>query len=378
MSGSAPAPSTTSDVQSKTQSAFVTLNLITQACHGVLNTTFVAPSPKPTWFDDLNSKLDTAKTVAQDWVDNIAPNITGGVPLQVINYGDTYSAMSAEIQSIVQANPDAQGADNQYVKQVQELVAALQSTVDGIIANAQTSADSLKTWGDKMQSSHDDLSSGAVNIQAAETSLQGDIDAMNNAIDNLTSAIASENKAIAASGIGIGVGLLLLVAGIALAPETGGASLLVAGTGGLLVVGGAVTWGIMQHKINEQFSQIAADQNEKASDQAQIVALKGLATASGQAIDYTTTSVQALSDFRTSWTVFQGELQGVADKLQKAEDSLSTIVQGAFTTAAGTEWDQATQFAQSLANAPVQVPTATLPMSDPSAADAGGGASQAA
>ena len=84
MANPAPAPST--KLQQQTQSAFVILSLITQACHGILNTIFVPPSPKPSWFDDLNGKLDVAKTHARDWIDNIAPGVTSGVPVQVINY----------------------------------------------------------------------------------------------------------------------------------------------------------------------------------------------------------------------------------------------------------------------------------------------------
>jgi hypothetical protein len=361
---SSPSTQNVSDTKQKTQTAFVLLTLITQASHGVLNTTFVAPPTKPSWFDDLSAKLDAAKANATDWVDNIAPGITGGVPVQVINYGNTYKAMTAAIQKIADQYPDAQGADDPHVKEVLALVAALQKEVTKIITNAQGMSDTLKTWGDKMQKSHDDLSSGAANIQSAETDLQADIDKMNHAIDTLNSSISAENKAIAASAIGIGVGLLLTVVGIALAPETGGTSLLVAGTGALLIVGGAVTWGVMQHKINEQYSEIAKDQNELNADQAQMVALKGLATSTSQAVDYINTCTTALSEFRTSWTVFQDELQSVSDNLSQAEDpqNLSTVVQAAFTQVAANDWADATQFAQSLVNAPVKVASTNMSM----------------
>ena len=69
-----------------------------------------------------------------------------------------------------------------------------------------------------------------------------------------------------------------------------------------------------------------------------------------------------MSDFRTSWGVFKGELQGVLSKLEAAEAALSTIVAGAFTAAAASEWDLATQFAQSLANAPTTFPSKQLAM----------------
>jgi hypothetical protein len=359
---------TTSDLQQKTQGAFITLSLITQACHGILNTVFIAPTPKPVWFDDLQAKLDDAKVVATDWITNIAPGVTGGVPVQVINYGTTYSAVSASIQSIVEQYPDAQGADDKHVQDVHRLVSALEEAVQGIITNAQTTAATLATWGTQIQKAHDELTTGAASIQTAETNLTTDIQNMNSAIDTLNKAIHQENLVIAGSAAGIGVGLLLVVAGIALAPESGGASLVVAGTGGVLIIGGAVAWGLMQAKINGQFKQIAADQNELQDDQRQIVALQGLSSASNQSIQYTTDSSNALSDFRTSWVVFQGELQGVMAKLQSAESSLSTIVAGAFTAAADAEWADATAFAQSLVNAPVSVKVAQLPMDSKQAA----------
>jgi len=360
MANPAPAPNT--KLQQQTQSAFVILSLITQACHGILNTNFVPPSPKPSWFDDLNGKLDVAKTHARDWIDNIAPGVTSGVPVQVINYGTTYSAITAQIQSIVSAHPDAQGADNPYVIQVHELVSALDQQVSVVITNANTTDTLMKNWGDLMQAAHDALTTGAVNIQKAESDLSADISKMNEAISVLNETIRKENIAIAASAGGIGLGLLLLVVGIALAPETGGASLLVAGTGGLLIVGGAVTWGVMQSKINAQFDEIAKDQKELDDDKRQLVALQGLASASNQSIQYVSDATNALSDFRTSWGVFKGELQGVLSKLEAAEAALSTIVAGAFTAAAASEWDLATQFAQSLANAPTTFPSKQLAM----------------
>jgi hypothetical protein len=92
------------------------------------------------------------------------------------------------------------------------------------------------------------------------------------------------------------------------------------------------------------------------------VALQGLATSTDQAVTYIAHASSALSDFRTSWAVFEGELRGVATKLASAEASLSTIVQGAFTSAAAQEWRLATAFAQQLAGTQVQVATAKMSM----------------
>jgi len=47
------------NTNSSTASGFASLQIVTASCHGVLNTQFIAPSPKPSWFDDLNAKLES-------------------------------------------------------------------------------------------------------------------------------------------------------------------------------------------------------------------------------------------------------------------------------------------------------------------------------
>lgn len=342
--------------------SFLTLSLITQSCHGVANTVFVPPPTKPVWFDDLNAKLDKAKAVSHTWIDDIAPSITGGVPKMVLDYNPTYMAATEEIEGIAKEHPDARGKDDPYVVQIRELVEVLREPVVKTVGEAQKTEERLKNWGIEMQGAHDALSSGSGKIQEAETSLAGDVEAMETAIKNLETKIHDENIAIAVSAGAVGVGCFLLVVGIALAPISGGASLLVGGTGGLLIIGGAVTWGIMEAKVREDFKQIAEKQNQLAADKRQIVALKGLSTGASQAIKYSETALSALSEFRTSWTVFQGELQGVSEKLESAEEGLSTIVQKTFTKAAAKEWTEAASTARELVNTEPKVETKEMSM----------------
>ncbi|MGN6275099.1 MAG: alpha-pore-forming cytotoxin MakA [Solirubrobacterales bacterium] len=332
----------------QTKKSFLTLNMITQACHGVANTVFVPPPTKPVWFDDLNKKLDVTKGVAHTWIDTLAPSITGGVPKAVLDYNPTYEVATEEIEGIVRAHPDAEGKDDPYVKQVRALIEVLREPVVTTVEEAKQIEKELEAWGKEMQSAHDGLSSGTGKIQEAETSLATEIKSMEVAIENLEKKIHDENIAIAVSAGGVGLGCFLLVVGIALAPISGGASLLVGGTGGLLIIGGAVTWGIMEAKIREQFKQIGEEQNKIAADKRQLVALKGLSTGASQAINYSETALNSLSEFRTTWHVFEGELQGVANKLQKGEKSLSTLLQGTFTKQAAKEWADAAALAHEL------------------------------
>ncbi len=360
---------TTTDQNNQTvASGFASLRIVTTSCHGVLNTSFTAPSTKPDWFDDLDSKLAQAKVLANQWIDNIAPDMTASIPAHVINYGTTYSALSAQIVELLDKDPTAKGKDNTTIQEAFALISALHSAVDSIVQEVETTETQLKTWGDSMQTAHDDLFNGAANIQSAETDLQADIDAMNTAISGLKAQIDAENKAIAAGAAAIGIGILALVAGIALAPETGGTSLIVAGIGGAAIIGGAVDWGVMQAKINKQFSEIADDQKEIAADQRQLVALQGLSLSASSAISSIAVATQALSDVKTMWSLFKSELQGTMSKLDQADEELMAIVNKAYVLAAQKEWDLATQFAQNLANTTYDVQTQDVSIAETAAA----------
>lgn len=347
-----------------TATGFAALQIVTAACHGILNTQFIAPSPKPDWFDSLSANLDAAKVLANQWIDDIAPKMTSSVPSHVIDYGTTYAAITDQIVDLIDKNPTAKGKDNPVVQQVFALIQVLESELSTIIGEIGATQDQLKIWGDAVQKAHDDLYTGAANIQALQTTLQTEISKMNNAIDGLKSQIDAENKAIAAGAAAIGIGLFILVVGIALAPITGGTSaLIVGGIGAAGIIGGAVTWGVMQDKINKQFDEIAKDQQTIDDDKRQLVALQGLSLAANSAVSACATATQALSDVKVMWGVFQSEVQGTLDKLEKTDEELQSIVNKALVLAAQKEWNLAVQFAQQLVGMKVTIEAQTLPMS---------------
>ena len=343
------------DLNQKTWAGWSTLHIITASCLAVENTVFTAPDPKPDWFDALNSALVNAQTVAAHWVNDLSVDISKNVPTSIVDYGTDYAAFSAKIRSIADAHPDATGKDNEYVKQVNTLIETLLSALNNILTSVDKVSEDMKNWGIQMQAAHKDLTTGAANIQAAEADLQADISKMNDAIASLHKMIDGENKAIAAAAAAIGIGIFALIAGIALAFVTFGAGVVVAGAGAAAIVGGAVTWGVMQAKINKQYDEIAKDQKELDQDKRQLVALQGLAQASNLCISSIANATVALADFRASWGVFQGELQGVITKLNSGEKSMSTLVAETFTDAAEKEWNLVMEFAQSLLDAKVDV-----------------------
>lgn len=343
-----------------TASGFASLQIVTAACHGILNTQFIPPSPKPKWFDGLAADLDRAKVLAKQWIDDIAPQMTASIPTHVIDYGTTYSALTEQIVELINKNPTARGKDNPIVQQVFALIQALEQELGTTITEVDATKDQLKKWGDDMQAAHDALYKGAANIQSAMTDLSADINKMNAAIKGLHEQISAEQKAIGAGAIAVGVGIFVMICGIALALATAGAGLVVAGVGLAAVVGGAVTWGVMQDKINKQFDEIAQDQKRLNDDQRQLVSLQGLSLSANTAVSAIATATNALSDVKVMWLTFRGELQGTLDKLEKTDETLASIVNKAFVLAAQKEWNLAVQFAQQLVGMKVEVQTQTL------------------
>lgn len=346
------------------------INIITASCHAIQNTQLNPlqawiddPKKKPAWFDPLVAHLDTAKNLANQWVDDIGPDITAKLPGKIVTYGTTYNAITAQIIKIADAFPSAKGADDPNVKNVFALIDALKSEVTDIHSDILAEDEVMKKWGKDMQAAYNDLSTGVGNIQAAETDLNADIGKMKSAIDGLKAKIEGENKAIAAAGLAICFGAFAMVVGLALAPVSAGTSVIIGGIGAIAVVGGAVTWGMMQHRINEQYDEIAADQKQIDEDKRQLVALAGLEMGTSQAVQSLSVATQALSTARALWLLLATELDGVVSQLNLADQGLALIVNEAFVQGAAKEWDAATDLAKTLINTPMTVQAKDLPMS---------------
>ncbi|UGY14908.1 hypothetical protein [Bradyrhizobium septentrionale] len=135
---------------SASKATFEGLAAVTAACHGLLNAPLIPPSPKPDWFDDLNSKLDAAKAQAQAWIDNIAPGVTGEVLVLVINHGTTFSAISSQVSSIAADHPDARGAGDPFVEVGLELTGPLDQSLHVTVAGLETRLATINAWGETM------------------------------------------------------------------------------------------------------------------------------------------------------------------------------------------------------------------------------------
>ncbi|HAS3213110.1 TPA: non-hemolytic enterotoxin lytic component L1, partial [Vibrio cholerae] len=202
------------------------------------------------------------------------------------------------------------------------------------------------------------------NIQKTIIDLQTDIESMNNAIDNNRAAIEKLNKDLVYAQVAVGVGIFMLVAGVALTVATAGTAAAVSGgiaaVGAASIIAGGVTWGVLQNQIDDDYDSIAQEQKQKAEDQQQIIALQGLSNASSAVVSAIETSTSVLSDFETTWTVFGNELDDVVTKLNNGASMQSIIMEKVMSDAAKNEWDDAVELAKQLASAKIAIETKEL------------------
>ena len=343
----------------KSANTFGSLQVVTVSCHSVLNTQLISPSKKPEWFDDLNSKLDAAKVLATNWIDDIAPEITSKIPSQVLDYGSTYQAITDEILELIHKNPTAKGVDNPVVKQVIELIEALKQSLKSIVDEIISMEKTLKEWGDKMQAAHDNLKKGAASIQKAQVDLNAHISKLNSHIEQLNKDIKTYNKFVTGGAITVGLGIFTAIVGLAIVVASAGTAAavggVVMGVGVAGIIGGSVTWAVAQNKINKAKAQIAENLAEIEADKRQIASLQAIATSTDGAVYAMTIATQALSDVKTMWNLFDMEVSNTIEKLNKAEADVSILVRKAHIKSAQHEWDLAMQFAQGLVGMDVKM-----------------------
>lgn len=309
-----------------------------------------ASDPAPEWFDALSANLDVAKGHAQKWID-LVPDLTATIPSTVINFGSEFKAAADLILELLEQAEGLAPGSSQYkalVTKAIDYLTALRgelSTIDGLIDSTGQQLDGFQS---SAEADFTSLTQGVDSIQAAEAGLAVQIAKAKADIEVLNAKISSENSILTDSLIGLGLGLLVLIAGIALAVVTFGLGVVVAIGGGLVTLGGAGTAIAMGVLIKEQHEQIARDQIDLDNESRQIVVLSALNTSVQNLRDQNTAAQQALTHIREMWTTFDKTLEHIIDLVGEAEDPLSTVLDELWVRSALEEWTTLVQFATAL------------------------------
>ena len=127
------------------------------------------------------------------------------------------------------------------------------------------------------------------------------------------------------------------------------------GRSAAMTIGGAVTWGVMQHRIDEQYEEIAQDRKEILQDQQLLASLKGLEVGTSSAVSYMQTALSALDEVKTTWEGFYGVIENAVKELDKAEKSATAVLKQIFTETAKKQWADAHEMAEKLLDTKIQI-----------------------
>ena len=343
---------TTDETKSNLTDGFNSTMLITAYSHAMLNIVInPASSPPPAWFDTFNANLKTAQQHAQNWVDNLGPQISSTVPQTIIDYGNTFSAATGDILNILQTSNDNPNADQE--KQILALVEALLTQLG---AQKKTILD-LQT---QLQAFASNIIQDNANMQdgqnSAENAIQADketIQKIKDHISRLQVDMAKANAKATVSDIGIGVGIFVAIAGFALAVATGGAALpLVVGAVAVVGVGGAIASSVIfNDQASKDLEQINSLQGQLSDENKQVAALQSIVSSITSLVTENEAAQKAMTSVLTMWDTLEGKLQTVLKDLNTAEKDTPGILQQLDIQTSQKAWQQLVGFATNMQDA---------------------------
>lgn len=333
--------------QQLSSSASATANL-TLSCQGIVDTR-IAQSSSP-WYATLNSELQQAQKLAQQWLTQYATKLRSDVLTCVVHCGQGFSATRTNISQLFdQAAQNPSGAK----AALQTALSTLKGQTQMISQVVSTYETGLKTWGQQLRQAHDQMATTVGQIQAQENDLQSQIKAINTNISTLQAQIINDRKAISQAESQRTTGIVETIFGVLFAPFTGGLSLILAGIGVSSIAEAQSKVAAMEATIRDYQSRIVSAQQNLTQDQTQLVTLSGLTFSAGIALSDIEVAEQMLDSVRIGWDAFFQDMDGIITKIANAQNANAIIVEKAWFTAACDEWDLIVTGTQGLIGTPL-------------------------
>lgn len=342
--------------------SFASVRQITEGCTAIRNTRFQAPATKPAWFDSLNGKLEALKHFANTWLDDYAIAITSTIPTSIMTFVPVYDASAKVLRDIIQRSPDELSHSDAVL--AREVIARMVANVHTISTKVEyyakvdgqmVASGKLIDWQKNMRAARDALDKGSDSIQNARTDLQKDIAEYKEKITTLKAEIEQYNKMVALGAGLVGGGIFVGVVGLGFCfafPWVGGV-LIAVGAG--MVIGGGVTWGVMQKKINKANREIVDYTAKIAEGNKTILALDSLSTAAHTCLDSADSAIQNMTDFAATWATFGSSLRATMAALEKGGKEAYGALLAMDLDEAQENWDDVKDYAKKLQSVPSEI-----------------------
>lgn len=226
--------------------------------------------------------------------------------------------------------------------------------LNGAVQNALRGADSVADAADfifgLIGNTYQELNTGSANIQKLSSDLAAEIEKYNTTIRTLQAEINHYNTLIGVGAGLVGSGLFIGVVGSALCfafPVVGGIGLAL-GIG--MVIGGGVTWGVMQSKINKANQDIQNLRNQIAADRQTVVALNTLGSAADVVLNSAQNAISNMTNFAASWATLGRSLQATYTALEQGgQEAYSALLALDLDEAEG-NWNDVKEYVKKLSD----------------------------
>lgn len=342
--------------------SFASVRQITESCTAICNTRFKAPARKPAWFDGLNGKLQVLQGYANTWLDDYSIAVTSTIPTSIITFVPTFDASAKVLRAIIARNPvTLNPADAATARDVlARMVAKVYTIADQVERYAKVdehmvTSGKLIDWQKNMREARAALDTGTDNIQAARTDLQAQIAEYKGKVTALKAEVEHYNKLIALGAGLVGGGAFVGVVGFGFCfafPVVGGI-LLALGAG--MVIGGGVTWGVMQNKMAKASRDIAEYTAKIAEGDKTVVVLDNLSAAAHTCLDSADSAIQNLTDFAATWVTLGHSLRATMEALGRGGKEAASALLAMDLDEAEENWTDAKEYAKKLQDVPSDI-----------------------
>jgi hypothetical protein len=325
------------DTQSALAGAFIAL----LANNNAIRLSPQFPTTQIQGLETANQLLGTAVAHANSWSSTISADVQNQLQL-IIDYNDMYASLVSSIEGQItdlkntksgQKPPD--GTISNLSFEIQALQAQVQQMLYGAggTATSPIAGSALATYNELVQYQKD--------VAADESAFAGLMSIANNTSSGIPAEIANYQKAIAADNDAINkdtamiaggaamivTGILICVIAVAIAPETGGASVAVVGAIGIAAIGGgAAMIGVASSNLDKMNSAIAEYQRDISADQQELSLLTTVSTTAGNLTEHTKNVVNAMSTVMTNWQQMDNAMGDMVTALNLPEQQLMAWV----------------------------------------------------
>lgn len=323
--------------------------LLSSSCQAVIEAEI--ERVESTWWEALDRELGEAEKLVANWRRSGVLYFEGEVLGSVSSCASAFLQARSPIAKLFASLEES--FDPTTKQELIEAFRALEQPVSGIATLVGRYLERLASFEKAMGAIQQRMQSTVSEVQRNEVEIEEHIKAINAQIATLEEQVKTDREAISKARSEETKGIVETIFGILLAPVTGGFSLVLAGIGVASIAEAESAVDGMESEIASFQQTIAGDQTTLTGDQKIVATLQSLTMGTGLVLGDIANIERALDSLRTSWTVFDGELEGTVKKLEDATNAASLVVSKAWYEAACEEWEAIAKHVGALTGLPV-------------------------